>query len=286
MARMIYDEELIKRLKCPICGAEMFVSAEAGASLLCKGQRRHCYDFSSSGYVNLMPPGHTDGGDSKEAVRARREFLSADLYRPVADELAKTLAEYLKSDGAIVVDAGCGEGYYTARIAEEGFLVSGVDLSRPAVDSAVKLIFSRGISRAFFCVGSVYSLPFADETVDAVVNVFAPCAEKEFCRALKKDGILCVVYAGRDHLMGLKRAIYDVVRENEERRDMPVEMELLEERRVKYNITLNDSKNIKNLFAMTPYYWKTSPSDSEKLNHVESLTTEVDMIIAVYKKTL
>ena len=36
---------------------------------------------------------------------------------------------------------------------------------------------------------------------------------------------------------------------------------------------------------MTPYYWRTSEADKEKLLGVESLKTEVEFEIYVYKKS-
>ena len=48
-------------------------------------------------------------------------------------------------------------------------------------------------------------------------------------------------------------------------------------------ITLTDNAQIMSLFAMTPYYWRTSPEDAEKLSAINELSTEVDIIISVYK---
>ena len=282
MRKILPTCDQVKKIKCPICDAEMEINNNS--SLVCHGARRHCYDFASSGYVNLMKPGHTGSGDSKEAVRARRDFLSLDLYRPAADALADVLSEYIDEPSAVVIDAGCGEGYYTSIIAKKGFAVSGVDISRYAAEAAAKRAAACGIENGFFCVGSVYELPFADNSANAVVNVFAPCAETEFSRVLKSGGILAVAYAGPEHLMGLKEIIYDEAHKNDERADMPREMELLEERRIKFDIKVDGNENIQNLFAMTPYYWRTSVSDSEKLKGLDSLNTEVDIKIAVYKK--
>lgn len=256
--------------------------ANEGGSLVCSGARRHCYDISSKGYVNLMPPGRAQGGDSREAVRARKDFLSLEYYRPAADALADILAKYLKND-AVVIDAGCGEGYYTSKIAEKGFLVAGIDISKHASEFAAKRCCGKGLD-GFFAVGSVFELPFFDESADCVVNIFAPCAEAEFSRVLCKDGILAVVYAGPEHLMGLKRAIYDTVKKNDERADMPEGMSLIEEVAVTFDISVEGRENVKNLFSMTPYYWRTSPADCEKLDKIERLDTCVDMRIAVYRR--
>ena len=281
--RTLPDRELINKIKCPQCGAGVGLSGNGSVSLICYGARRHCFDISAAGHVNLLPPSQSGGGDSKAAVRARRDFLDKDYYLPAAMALADTLEKYLKRSD-LVVDAGCGEGYYTAIVAERGFDTLGVDISKFAAEAAAKKAAIRGLSNAFFTVGSVYELPVFDQSADAVVNIFAPCAEEEFCRALKKGGILAVVYAGPDHLMGLKSAIYDKVNENDRRADMPRNMRLLEEIRISYDITVHGQSDIQNLFSMTPYYWRTSQSDSEKLKGLESLSTAVDMIIAVYEK--
>ena len=280
--KILPNEEIIKKIKCPVCGSTMELS-QSGGSLLCGGTRRHCYDFSASGYVNLMPSGYSGSGDSKAAVRARRDFLDLELYRPAAVALADMLCERLASS-AFIVDAGCGEGYYTNIIAERGHYTAGVDISKFAVEASAKRANARGIGNSLSAVGSVFSLPFLDGSADAVVNIFAPCAEEEFCRVLKSGGILAVVYAGPEHLMGLKEAIYDTAKENDGRADMPKNMRLSEERRVRFDITVEGNENIRNLFSMTPYYWRTSPSDSEKLRGLDSLCTAVDMIIAIYEK--
>ena len=283
--KILPNQRILETLRCPICNSPMMLtSGESSVSLLCLGARRHCYDVSSNGYVNLMPPGHTAGGDSKQAVRARTDFLNLELYRPVADALVTLLQRYAPGADRVVVDAGCGEGYYTASMANHGFFLAGVDLSRAGAEATAKRLARQGVSSAFVGVSSVFSMPFATESIDVVTNIFAPCAEKEFARVLRPDGILAVVYAGPDHLMGLKQALYDETKTNEERADLPKQMELLDEISVKLQISVFGQEHLQNLFTMTPYYWRTSPSDSEKLKQLEHLTTPVDMRIAIYRK--
>jgi 23S rRNA (guanine745-N1)-methyltransferase len=159
----------------------------------------------------------------------------------------------------------------------------GFDLSKDAVNSASKRAKRDGLGNAFFGVASVFELPVADGSADAVINLFAPCAEDEYRRVLKPEGILVLAYAGREHLMGLKRCIYDSVYENELRADMPCGMELLEERAVSYDISLSSNDDINDLFSMTPYYWRTSVADRKKLDGLERLDTRVDIRIAVYR---
>ena len=284
--RTLPDQRILSALRCPICHGQMRLSEENehhSRSLFCEGARPHCFDLSASGYVNLMAPGHTSGGDSKQAVRARTEFLNGEYYRPVANALRSALEKYVAPEHGIVADAGCGEGYYTDALAEGGFSCVGFDLSKFAVDSAAKRLGRAGHG-GFFSVSSVFEMPLADGSAAAIVNVFAPCAEEEYCRVLRDGGYLIVAYAGPDHLMGLKKAVYDVARGNDGRADLPVSMKLVEQIRVRFDISVTGSESIRNLFAMTPYYWKTSVSDSEKLARLEKLDTEVDVILAVYQK--
>ena len=280
--KILPNKTILNKIKCPHCseGVELL---ESGTSLICRGQRRHCFDISASGHVNFLKAGHSGSGDSKAAVRARRDFLEKGYYRPVADALAEVLREHIEPS-SFVVDGGCGEGYYSVIIAESGYNVLGADISKFAAEASAKRGSSRGMDSAFFTVGSVFELPVFNGSADAVVNVFAPCVEEEFCRVLRSGGVLAVVHAGRDHLLGLKSVIYDKVKENEGRADLPKSMRLIEERTVKFDITVEGQTDIQNLFAMTPYYWRTSPSDGEKLKGLERLTTTVDMVISVYEK--
>ena len=234
-----------------------------------------------------MKPGHTAGGDSKPAVRARSEFLNTELYRPAAVALAEAIASYTNEfdESCLLIDAGCGEGYYTSFFAQKGLSISGVDLSKFAVDAAAKRMVRQDINHGFFAVAGVHDLPFFDSVADVIVNIFAPCVEKEFSRVLKNDGILAVMYAGPDHLMGLKQVLYDRTTENDGRADLPQNMQLIEERRICFDITVSGREAIENLFAMTPYYWRTSPKDSERLLKVDELTTPIDMVIGLYRKT-
>ena len=132
---------LVACLACPVCGAALAVS-EDRRSLACAGDirvgsagRRHLFDGGAGGYVPLSR--HGGGGDSKEAVRARSAFLQFGYYAPAAQALAELVAAYTPR-GGLVLDAGCGEGYYSGCIAREGYPTMGVDLSKFAVDAAAK----------------------------------------------------------------------------------------------------------------------------------------------------
>ena len=123
---------------CPICHSELNVS-DNGKSLLCaKEEKPHCYDISSAGYVNL-DRGHSGGGDSKDCVRSRTAFLSLGHYSPISDKINALALEFC-GDSPIILDAGCGEGYYTSALAKKAGTaeIIGIDISKPAVEHAAK----------------------------------------------------------------------------------------------------------------------------------------------------
>ncbi len=270
--RKILRTEILSSLACPVCRGGLSLT-DNKKSLVC--EKRHCFDIASSGYVNLC---HSHGGDSKEAVRARREFLSLGYYRPIANETVRLLDKYSK--GRLVADLGCGEGYYGDIIASAGYALCGFDLSKTAVEAAAK----RKNPNAFFAVAGIFDLPLADASVNALTNIFAPCAEEEYTRVLKKGGCLIVAGAGEDHLLGLKKAIYDTPTLNSLRADLPKKLHHAETARVKYEITLKSNDEIKQLFSMTPYFYRTDAEGFARLGALTALTTEIDVLFDVYIK--
>ncbi len=287
LTRELNQSLVVDTLVCPLCGANLRIS-DNGQSLLCSGAKTHCFDGGGGGYLSLAPK-HSGGGDAKEAVRYRTAFLSAGYYQPAAEALCALVKQYISPDGT-VIDAGCGEGYYSNLVAACGFRMVGFDLSKFAVDAAAKAAKrSRGDkpSRTVYAVGSVFELPLRDACADAVMNIFAPCAPAEYARVLKENGILIVAGAGEDHLLGLKKVIYNDPYLNEGRRDLPIAGEyfrLLEKHIVTFKITLTDPAHMEALFSMTPYYWRTSPTDHEKLKSCAELSTPVTFDFFVYQK--
>ena len=58
-----------------------------------------------------------------------------------------------------------------------------------------------------------------------------------------------------------------------------------------YNATYNDNiywvssnEDVNNLFKMTPYYYKTGIDDQQKLASLESVETEAEFGIRIYRK--
>lgn len=279
-------------LICPICVSNL--TSETG-TLKC--DNNHSYDISSSGYVNLLNPGKKNNfksGDSKEMVKARTEFLNSECYRKASETLTNIIYKLIyKStyniENPILIDAGCGEGYYTLNIAKscENLKVIGFDASKYAVEHAAKTARKSDLSdRAFFAAANIFSMPIADESCGFVVNLFAPEADEEFLRILKSGGFLIVGAAGVHHLYELKEVLYGENARLNDARDIRAISGFFFEEKItsSYKIGLSSNQMIKNLFKMTPYYHKTSNEDKLKLDEVESLEITVDFNFFVYRK--
>jgi SAM-dependent methyltransferase len=79
------------------------------------------------------------------------------LYRPYIRALA---SEARLSYGSRLLDAGCGQGFFSALFAEQGVNVVGVDTSIEGIDSARRQYSGANLR---FEAGDVLSLPFGEE---------------------------------------------------------------------------------------------------------------------------
>lgn len=265
---------------CPKCKSAL---TERGGTAVC--DNGHCFDRAKEGYYNLLlATGTGNHGDSREMVDARRGFLSLGHYAPLAEAVA-SLADKHVQEGTVLVDQGCGEGYYTAAVAqrleaaEGGRRVAGFDISKDAVRRAAKRV--RG---ADFAVASAYHVPLSDASVGGFMNVFSPLSLEETGRALIPGGVFILAIPERYHLYSLKALVYENPYENEPQDFALDGLTLIEERELRYTFRLNTNKEVLDLFNMTPYSQRTSESDRKKLECVSSLETEAHFRVLVYKK--
>lgn len=265
-------------LICPKCGHRL---DKIGNSFIC--ENRHTYDIAASGYVNMNTK-PVPSGDSADMVQARSRFLDSGYYSPFAEAIERTVKKY---PCQTLVDAGCGEGYYSAMLAKNNaeLGVFGFDLSKSAVNKAAKRV-GKGCVNALFFVCGIFELPIADNSIDTVINLFAPCADKEFARILKPGGHLIMGVAGEDHLLGLKSALYESLYLNTpEKVSTPEGFSLVSKEKIKYSAKITGKETIADLFTMTPYYWKTSKRDAAKLDELDELETTLDFDIIVFERS-
>lgn len=240
--------------------------------------QHHCFDVAKRGYVNLLLSNQKGSGDDVEMIRARTRFLTHGYYDPLQKEVLSTIKQYTHTT---IVDAGCGQGYYTNAISKEcsDSVVYGFDLSKSGVDEACK-----AKTQSTYAVANVFHLPLAADCVDVLTSIFTPLDWNENARILRENGVFIKVGPGPKHLLDLKMIMYDTVYENEEHSESHDSFECIDTKLLEYQIEVENAQDIWALFQMTPYYWKTSKADSDKLKEKEQLTTIVQFQIEVYRK--
>lgn len=265
---------------CPLCRQALL---QGGHVLRCPSG--HCFDVAKESYVNLLPANRQHSaapGDDREMVRARTRFLDGGWYGPLRDTLCG-LVSTCSGEGTVLLDAGCGEGYYTEAmsrvIAERNGRTGGVDLSKAAVKKA-----ARRCRDAEIAVASVYRLPLADESADLLTDCFSPLAKEEFLRVLRPGGRFLYVVPGARHLMEMKEILYEHPYLNEVRQEEYEGFRLLEDVPMAFGFRLEDAEDLAALFRMTPYFWKTPKEGADRLAQVQALDLTAEFRILVYEK--
>ncbi len=257
----------------------------------------HQFDVAKEGYVNLLlaQQRHSkDPGYSKSMIASRRDFFDAGHYQPLGEGLATIVARYLNvagatSDARVVVDAGCGEGYYLRairRLHESRKVVSptlyGIDVSKHGVQIA-----ARRDPCGQYAVASTHAMPVLDGAVDVVLAHFSPVFPSTFRRVLRAGGTLLVGGPGPQHLLGLKELVYDAPREHTVSDLLGPDsgFEHIGTHEIQYDIEVVNSTDIGNLLEMTPFYWSASELVQERLSSLEQLRTPIDVVVHAYRSS-
>lgn len=264
-------------LACPLDGAPLH---RHGSSWRCA--TGHSFDIAAQGYANLLPVQQKrsrDPGDSKEMVAARRRFLNAGHYHPIAAAVSRAALADLAADATInCLDAGCGEGYYLRQLAataggDQTLALLGLDISKWAVLSAAKQD-----KHPNWIVGSNANLPVQPATLDLVLCMFGFPVYGEFARVLKPGGVLLQVDAGPDHLRELREIIYPALRP-----ERPVELQVpagfcfQSAEAVRFPLSVDGADAIADLLAMTPHLYRATAEGRARAAALVSLVLTVDV---------
>ena len=263
-------------LICPLCGGSLYK-----AERVYRCAAGHSFDIARQGYVNLLTVQQKHSlnpGDTREQVLSRRAFLDAGHYAPIANAVIETARE-LGASGHIL-DAGCGEGYYSAKVAGAlGAALTGLDISKEAVRCAA----ARYKDAQWLCATAAH-IPAADKSAGMLMSLFAVTLPEEFRRVLRDDGLFFQVLAAQDHLLGLKSIIYPELK-LKEKDSVPAlpGFQLVRSVPIRFTFTVA-GEQVQNLFSMTPHVFRIGKEGAEALRRTEALTDTASCVLNVYRK--
>lgn len=267
-------------LACPLDGLPL---QPAGAAWRCASG--HSFDVAREGYVHLLPVQNKrsrDPGDSKEMVAARRRFLNAGHYQPIAQAVGRSALRARAGRGVVsVLDAGCGEGYYLRQLASalassRPLALVGLDISKWAVQAAAKQQRD-----ATWLVGSNANLPVVDATLDCVLCMFGFPVYAEFARVLKPGGMLVQVDAGPDHLRELREIIYPTLKsKHADDWQTPPGFRAQVCETLRFDLELGSADQIGDLLLMTPHLFRANAQGRARAAALRTLALTVDVRLA------
>jgi 23S rRNA (guanine745-N1)-methyltransferase len=271
-------------LACPLDGTPLH---STGSAWRCASG--HSFDIASQGYTHLLPVQHKrsrDPGDSKEMVAARRRFLTAGFYQPIAAAVSRAVLADLPADAtSSCLDAGCGEGYYMRQLAaavpeEQPLALLGLDISKWAVLSAAKQD-----KRPSWVVGTNAKLPVLSGTLDRVLCMFGFPVYAEFARVLKPGGRLVQVDAGPDHLRELREIIYPSLKpERTVEMPTPEGFSRLPTETLRFTIELTSTEQIADLLAMTPHLFRATAEGRAAAAALTALSLSVEVRLTSFER--
>lgn len=263
--------------RCPTCH-EPFTELKRN-SIICN--QGHRIDFNKHGYLHFLN-GAADTEYGREMFLARRQLLSAGLFKPIV----KAVAEVLPNRPLKILDVGTGEGtplYQLAALRPDlDDCLVGFDISKAGVTLATQLALN-----AFFCVADLRQLPFNDHSFDAVVELFSPSNYAEFNRVLAPGGTLVKVIPNADYLVELRHLLYD----NEDQHanyDNSRVKELFakhypnyQTQRVRYRFAIPAGMQSA-LVEMTPLHWGRGAKQltAAELEELQAVTVDISLLIA------
>lgn len=238
----------------------------------------HSYDQARQGYLNLLLVQHKNSrqpGDTPAMLACRQAFLDAGHYQPVSDAINALFADL--STGSMV-DIGCGEGYYLDRLARSQPTLDcgGLDISKDAVIKACKR--NREVR---WLVASSARLPFAEESLDALLCVFSPWQWDACLKVLKPGGRLLLVGPHSDHLLTLRQGLYPEVHPTPPLiKELPESMSVVSQQTLRYPLSLS-ATDLSNLIGMTPHGFRSQQERQAQLieQGVPGLEVAMDLIM-------
>ncbi|MDT2829925.1 methyltransferase domain-containing protein [Vagococcus carniphilus] len=272
-----FFEQHLAIFKCPKC--DQSFKEIKNNSVIC--QSNHQFDFSKKGTLHF-PNHHMTSDYDKDMLTSRRKIIQKGLYQPIEHQIIMLLNEL--SPDSYVVDMGCGEGSFVNRLKSKEkvpLTYLGFDLSKEGVQLASD--FSKD---GFFFIGDVTNMPFEDNSIDVLLNIFSPSHYEEMNRVLKSEGIMIKVIPETMYLKEMRELFYH---DNPEKQSYSNEnvyekfkkdVSLVKEERLTYTFPVS-KEDYEDVLMMSPIHWGSTEKAKiyAKEHPFEELTIDVKILI-------
>jgi len=266
---------------CPICKSDLHFKEK---SLIC--EQNHCFDISRFGYINFNFGSKTSKKYTPESFANRKEILESGYYSHILNELIYIINDI--QNLKVVLDAGCGEGFYARNIAEKinpktkSELKSEIlafDISKSAIQLAAKSDYNNCVK---WFVGNMTPITLKNASVDCVLNIFSPANYSEFLRVLSDDGYIIKVVPAKNHLKELR----DIAKEHLSAQDYSNEeviehfqnhFKIIKRKEISATYKVSD-KERDNFVNMTPLLFHVE-KESLNLRAIENITIQAEIIV-------
>ena len=313
---------------CPICQSPLHPAADTWR---CDGSLHpknttHPFDVARQGYVNLLPVHQKKSkapGDSQSSIIARQRFLAAGHYQPLKNVIIEQMTALLpiqtiitaaENDKSRWLDIGCGEGYYTQAMAQQGTIdtLIAADISKPAVAECAKMSKANGNlwyqqdhhkndnnehnnknnkekTAVYPLVTSAAHLPLRAHRMQGISSIFSPILPEIFAEMLAQDGYLIIAKPDIGHLMSLREALFDSVREHDSDKFLPTLapfFNLISTHHVSTDLSLS-AADLADLLTMTPYAYRARLENRQALlasTETTPFTTEAKFVVYILQK--
>lgn len=267
---------------CPVCYEPLMMQEK---SFRCRAN--HTFDMAREGYVNLLIGKRPKiQGDDKAMLLARRQFLQTGHYQPLMKRLCEQVMELGEGKRPFtLLDSGCGDGSYLQSLIhhfpQSTVCPLGIDISKDAARMAAKLN-----KQAHIAVADIHRfVPVATNSVDLVVNVFAPRHGEEYGRILKPGGHLLIIIPQNSHLAALRRQFALLNIEPDKERAIQTQLRahfhLIKRQPITFPLHL-DQQALAALIAMSPSARHLTPAQMTVIQQTPAAETEAAFVMMVF----
>lgn len=220
---------------------------------------------------------------SSEKEKRNETSLNLEKKAALSDLQKKAASSPLGKK--VILDVGCGEGYYSRWLARS-FESPGLSevcrfFSMDIAKDAIRLAAQKGEGLGLM-IADLARLPLKRNRVDALMNILTPANYQEFFRVLKPDGFLIKVIPGSQYLREVRNAVSQQLIHKEYSNQSVMEYfrehaELLERRTVLQTFPV-DEETAGAFLRMTPM---TGQVDISKVRQEDMKTITIHLEILV-----